>query len=71
MSLGIENVMALFGYSLQVLTADFSGYTDIAIGVAMLMGFSRPSPKTSIRLIRPRIPGVILEKMAYVPIQMA
>ena len=33
--------MALFGYSLQVY-ADFSGYTDIAIGVAMLMGFYLP-----------------------------
>ena len=32
---GFENLMALFGYSLQVY-ADFSGYTDIAIGVAML-----------------------------------
>jgi D-alanyl-lipoteichoic acid acyltransferase DltB (MBOAT superfamily) len=38
---GFENVMALFGYSLQVY-ADFSGYTDIAIGVAMLMGFYLP-----------------------------
>ncbi|HRO99699.1 MAG TPA: MBOAT family O-acyltransferase [Flavobacteriales bacterium] len=36
---GFENVMALYGYSLQVY-ADFSGYTDIAIGVAMLMGFT-------------------------------
>ena len=38
---GFENLMALFGYSLQVY-ADFSGYTDIAIGVAMLMGFYLP-----------------------------
>lgn len=36
-----ENLFALFGYSLQVY-ADFSGYTDIAIGVAMLMGFYFP-----------------------------
>lgn len=36
-----ENLAALFGYSLQVY-ADFSGYTDIAIGVAMLMGFYLP-----------------------------
>ncbi len=35
---GFEGLMALFGYSLQVY-ADFSGYTDIAIGVALLMGF--------------------------------
>lgn len=38
---GFENFAALFGYSLQVY-ADFSGYTDIAIGVAMLMGFYLP-----------------------------
>lgn len=38
---GFENLMALFGYSLQVY-ADFSGYTDIAIGVAMLLGFQLP-----------------------------
>jgi D-alanyl-lipoteichoic acid acyltransferase DltB (MBOAT superfamily) len=38
---GFENLMALFGYSLQVY-ADFSGYTDIAIGLAMLMGFYLP-----------------------------
>lgn len=36
-----ENLSALFVYSLQVY-ADFSGYTDIAIGVAMLMGFYLP-----------------------------
>lgn len=38
---GFENLVGLFGYSLQVY-ADFSGYTDIAIGVAMLMGFYLP-----------------------------
>lgn len=35
---GFENLMGLYGYSLQVY-CDFSGYTDIAIGVALLMGF--------------------------------
>lgn len=39
---GFENLSALFLYSLQVY-ADFSGYTDIAIGVAMLMGFYLPT----------------------------
>ena len=39
---GFENLAALFAYSLQVY-ADFSGYTDIAIGVAMLMGFYLPT----------------------------
>ncbi len=38
---GLENLMGLYGYSLQVY-ADFSGYTDIAIGVAWLMGFNLP-----------------------------
>ncbi|MGX8712649.1 MAG: MBOAT family O-acyltransferase [bacterium] len=36
-----ENFSALMVYSLQVY-ADFSGYTDIAIGVAMMMGFYLP-----------------------------
>ena len=39
---GFENLMALYGYSLQVY-ADFSGYTDIAIGIALLMGFTIPT----------------------------
>ena len=38
---GFENLAALFCYSLQVY-ADFSGYTDIATGVALLMGFYLP-----------------------------
>ncbi len=38
---GFENLMALYGYSVQVY-ADFSGYTDIAIGIALLMGFRLP-----------------------------
>ena len=38
---GYENLSALFCYSLQVY-ADFSGYTDIATGVAMLFGFYLP-----------------------------
>lgn len=38
---GFENLSALYGYSLQIY-ADFSGYTDIAIGVALLLGFRLP-----------------------------
>jgi D-alanyl-lipoteichoic acid acyltransferase DltB (MBOAT superfamily) len=38
---GFENLMGLYGYSLQVY-CDFSGYTDIAIGLALLMGFHLP-----------------------------
>jgi D-alanyl-lipoteichoic acid acyltransferase DltB (MBOAT superfamily) len=38
---GVENLLALYGYSIQVYL-DFSGYTDIAIGVALLLGFRLP-----------------------------
>jgi alginate O-acetyltransferase complex protein AlgI len=38
---GLGNILALFLYSLQVY-ADFSGYTDIAIGVSLLIGFRLP-----------------------------
>ncbi len=35
---GVETVFGIFGYSIQIY-ADFSGYTDIAIGIALLLGF--------------------------------
>lgn len=38
---GVENIFAVYGYSLQIY-ADFSGYTDIAIGLALIMGFKLP-----------------------------
>lgn len=38
---GFENLMALYGYSAQIY-CDFSGYTDIAIGTALLLGFRLP-----------------------------
>lgn len=38
---GFENMMAVYGYSIQIY-CDFSGYTDIAIGVALLLGFRLP-----------------------------
>lgn len=38
---GFENLIALYGYTVQVY-CDFSGYTDIAIGLALLMGFRLP-----------------------------
>lgn len=38
---GLEIMLAVYGYSIQIY-ADFSGYTDIAIGVAMLLGFRFP-----------------------------
>ncbi len=38
---GFENLMGIYGYALQIY-CDFSGYTDIAIGVAILLGFRLP-----------------------------
>jgi D-alanyl-lipoteichoic acid acyltransferase DltB (MBOAT superfamily) len=38
---GFENLMAVYGYSIQIY-CDFSGYTDIAIGIALLLGFRIP-----------------------------
>lgn len=35
---GMENLLAIYGYTLQIY-CDFSGYTDIAIGLALLLGF--------------------------------
>ncbi|HAM98798.1 MAG TPA: MBOAT family protein [Marinilabiliales bacterium] len=35
---GFENLLAVYGYSIQIY-CDFSGYTDIAIGLALWMGF--------------------------------
>lgn len=35
---GLENLFASYGYTLQIY-CDFSGYTDTAIGVALLLGF--------------------------------
>jgi alginate O-acetyltransferase complex protein AlgI len=38
---GFENLLAIYGYGLQIY-CDFSGYTDIAIGVALILGFRLP-----------------------------
>ncbi len=38
---GFENLMAVYGYGLQIY-CDFSGYTDIAIGIALIFGFRLP-----------------------------
>lgn len=38
---GFENLMAYYGYAMQIY-CDFSGYTDIAIGVALWLGFRLP-----------------------------
>ena len=38
---GIENLAAVYGYALQIY-CDFSGYTDIAIGAALFIGYRLP-----------------------------
>ncbi|MEI8224880.1 MAG: MBOAT family O-acyltransferase [Bacteroidota bacterium] len=38
---GFENLMAVYGYGLQIY-CDFSGYTDIAIGLGLILGFRLP-----------------------------
>lgn len=35
---GFENLMGVIGYSLQIY-CDFSGYSDMAIGIALILGF--------------------------------
>ena len=39
---GIENLIGVYGYTLK-LYCDFSGYSDMAIGIAMWLGFSIPA----------------------------
>ncbi|MGD9932050.1 MAG: MBOAT family protein [Mangrovibacterium sp.] len=38
---GLENLLAVYAYSIQIY-CDFSGYTDIAIGLALMLGFKIP-----------------------------
>lgn len=38
---GLENLFGVYGYALQIY-CDFSGYSDMAIGIALLLGFEYP-----------------------------
>ena len=38
---GVENLFALYGYAM-VIYCDFSGYSDVAIGIALWLGFKIP-----------------------------
>ncbi len=38
---GFDTLMAIYGYALQIY-CDFSGYSDMAIGLALMMGFKFP-----------------------------
>ncbi len=38
---GFENLMGVYGYAMQIY-CDFSGYSDMAIGIALLLGFRFP-----------------------------
>lgn len=35
---GVENLIGIYGYALQIY-CDFSGYTDMALGISLLLGF--------------------------------
>lgn len=39
---GVENLLGVYGYTLQIY-CDFSGYSDMAIGIALLIGFKLPN----------------------------
>jgi D-alanyl-lipoteichoic acid acyltransferase DltB (MBOAT superfamily) len=39
---GVENLLAVYAYTLQIY-CDFSGYTDMAMGIALLIGFRLPN----------------------------
>lgn len=38
---GLENLFGVYGYALQIY-CDFSGYTDMAIGIALMLGYKLP-----------------------------
>lgn len=38
---GFENLLGVYGYAIQIY-CDFSGYSDMAIGLALLLGFNLP-----------------------------
>ena len=38
---GLENLLGIYGFALQIY-CDFSGYSDMAIGIALLLGFNFP-----------------------------
>ena len=38
---GLENLMAVYGYAMQIY-CDFSGYSDMAIGIGLLLGYRFP-----------------------------
>lgn len=50
---GLENLFAVYGYAIQIY-CDFSGYSDMAIGIALLLGFRFPlnfdSPYQSVNI---------------------
>ena len=38
---GVESLLAVYGYTLQIYF-DFSGYTDLAVGISLMLGFRLP-----------------------------
>ena len=62
-----ESIFAAWGYAVQIY-CDFSGYTDIAIGLALLLGIRFPVNST--RRTRPQ-PAGLLAALAHHPLALA
>ena len=64
----LEILVAIYGYAVQIY-ADFSGYTDIAIGVALLLGIA--FPQNFDRPYRRRLPAGLLAPLAHDAVPLA
>ena len=64
----VDIAFAVYGYAVQIY-CDFSAYSDMAIGIAALLGYSLPAQ------LRPAVPGAVdaglLAALAHQPVQLA
>jgi uncharacterized membrane-anchored protein YitT (DUF2179 family) len=58
---GLENLLGIYGYTLQIY-CDFSGYSDMAIGIALLIGFRFPNNFTF-----GGVTGIAMVLQSYLP----
>ena len=64
----LEILIGVYAYAVQIY-ADFSGYTDIAIGIALLLGFTLPA---ELRLaLRGHLAAGLLAALAHDPLPLA
>ena len=64
----LEILIAVYAYAVQIY-ADFSGYTDIAIGIALLLGFKFPQNFDS--PVRGHLAAGLLAALAHDPLPLA